>query len=185
MRLCCKPDRCNDLQSQVNRLVWENVKLLNNQGGSEEIIPVVSPPTDVLIMTGEQLEKMIREFAPSCAVYLDDAEYRLPPIPEVELFIWHHAVYEGLWLENEYDCDDFTLVLNAAFAKKPGWRWTPRFDCWYPASFGAHSELLLAGHLNREPAFYLIEGQEPDTSVAVKEAARFFEPRERKPYLVK
>ena len=187
LKLCFNPDRCQALKEHNEQLAIEliNCRYKLGQFDSEPApVPDISLPSRLVTTTAPQIESMIRELGDGIEIYIDDTKYKLPPINDVKLFIWHMAVYDGLWMENEYDCDDFTLVLNAKFAQHLGWRWTPRFDCWYHESFGAHSALLL-GALDEagEPKLYLIEGQESDMSVAVRDAVEYL--KDKEPWLVK
>ena len=194
-RICTYPSWCTILNQRNEDLISDNARLLGDvirlqeqlqqcESGNIPPVPVVPPPSSLVSISGQEYESMIREIKSSILVYIDDTEYKLPPIEEVKLFILHMAVYQGLWLENEYDCDDFTLVLNAEFAKHEGWRWTPRSDCWYQEIFGSHSAMLLgATDEDMNKKLYLIEGQESEMSVAVREANTYL--KNKNPWLVK
>ncbi len=192
-KICTRPDECKELEKSNMTLKEALTQCVANLVFCQDqlqvadtpvIVPEVPPPSFTITLAAEAIEEGIREIRNNCLVYLDDTEYMLPPIDEVKLFILHMAVYKGLWVENEYDCDDFTLVLNAAFAQHEGWRWTPRFDCWYSEFFGPHSALLLGAiDENGMAKLYLIEGQEDDVSVAVKDAKTYL--KDKRPWLVK
>ncbi len=168
---CQEGSECEAKLSDVLR----HVVILNDQAETQaqqiEILrasgSVVEPPppTYQQDISGAEVHRLIRDAVGSRAkIFLADGTYKLPLISEVELFIWHVAVYKMVWLFDEQDCDDFTLKLRAELIR-PLWRWTPRQDVWFThPDIGPHSEMLLTALNDKvegtpQPAEFLIEAQ--------------------------
>jgi hypothetical protein len=152
--------------------------------------PPLAPPTSLVELHRNDFKAMIEALPGDCDIDLADRLYKMPKISEVKGALWYFGVFDYVWTTDEFDCDDFTKVLNARFAEWPGWRWTPRVDAWYnDPDVGLHSRLLIGAiddESDGQGKLFLIEGQvRPDIEIGVLDAAVFFSGIGVGPYVAK
>jgi len=179
IKLCCKPEICQEQAARIRDL---DESLRECREGSQNPKPPLDPPTYMRNIDYNDLHTLINEMYTPGLRYLKDVNYGAPLLSEFHLYVLWVAAWEMPFIEDEQDCDDFTLKLKAAAVGVPGWRRMFRADVNYNHPIqGPHSELLTCCvddmvHNDNRLALIITEGQlnpQEEPRMAIRIASDF------------
>lgn len=88
--------------------------------GRKKVEPEKIQPTSTVRISYEDLFSLIKRKYPDSFLYLSDKEYLLCDYDDIALFLAQDESNKETYVENEYDCDDFSYRLMGQFSI-PGW----------------------------------------------------------------
>jgi len=85
-----------------------------------KVEPEVIKPTSVARISITDLRSLIKDKYPGCDLYLSDKEYLLCSHDDIALFLAQDSSNKETYIEEKYDCDDFSYRLMGQFSI-PDW----------------------------------------------------------------